>query len=182
MDARAPHTSTDNKNKPTLSRAPRRQCRAYSTKKKSPLDRGSRLTVRGVGGRSPPGVVVWRTCRNSQHESHSLAEVIKDVSGCAIEGRFIGIPPHDGVDLAEGEWRLCTTRCSPPRTSVVCRASSSTPTSNRTIHHVRERPLLLCGVGGLVGVYSRPVIGGTFLPTIRISLLLHPTSLPHLII
>ena len=108
--------------------------------------------------------MVWRTCPNSQHEIHSLAEVIKDVSGCAIEGRFIGIPPHDGVDLAEGEWRLCTTRCSPPRTSVVCRASSSTPTSNRTIHHVRERPLLLCGVGGLVGVYSRPVIGALFCP------------------
>ena len=85
--------------------------------------------------------MVWRTCPNSQHEIHSLAEVIKDVSGCAIEGRFISIPPHEGVDLAEGEWRLCTTRCSPPRTSVVCRASSSTPTSNRTIHHVRERPL-----------------------------------------
>ena len=112
VGARAPHTSTDNKNKPTLSRAPRRQCRAYSTKKKSPLDRGSRLTVRGVGGRSPPGVVVWRTCRNSQHESHSLAEVIKDVSGCAIEGRFISIPPHEGVHLAEGG--LLVGVCSRP--------------------------------------------------------------------
>ena len=43
--------------------------------------------------------------------------------------------------------------------------------SNRTIHHVRERPLY-GGVGGLVGVYSRPVIGRhffAFLPTIRIS-------------
>ena len=36
----------------------------------------------------------------------------------------------------------------------------------------RSRAAPLCGVGGLVGVYSRPVIGGTFLPTIRISLLL----------
>ena len=34
-------------------------------------------------------VVVWRTSPNSQHESHSLAELFKDVSGCAIEGRFI---------------------------------------------------------------------------------------------
>ena len=37
----------------------------------------------------------------------------------------------------------------------------------------RSRAAPLCGVGGLVGVYSRPVIGGAlFLPTIRISLLI----------
>ena len=105
MGARAPHTSTDNENKPTFSRASRRQCRANSTKKTSPLDRGSRLTVRGVGGTSPPGAVVWRTRPNSQHGSQSLAEVIKDLSGCAIEGRYISIPPHEGVGLAEGGLR-----------------------------------------------------------------------------
>ena len=62
----------------------------------------------------------------------------------------------------EGGWRLCTTRCSPPRTSVVCRGSSSTPTSNHTFHHVRERPqghLWWGEAGRSVFIdYSRPVI------------------------